>query len=114
MSCERVDWGKEYIADTAKILHKLRSIIADELAKNNCRARVYLFGSWARGEQRHSSDINIAIEQKDAIDTVMLANLRDRLEESDIPYRVDVVDLAAASVSIVQKIKQEGILWQDW
>lgn len=102
------------MADTAAILNKLRDIVADELANNNCRARVYLFGSWARGEQQRSSDIDIAIEYQDASDESVSVKLRERLEESDIPYRVDVVDLASASPSIAHNVKQEGVLWQDW
>ena len=100
------------MTDRAKILAKLRRTVIEELANNHCRARVYLFGSWARGEQRPSSDIDIAIECQDIAGEAALVNLRTRLEESDIPYRVDVMDLAAASEAIKQKVKQEGIVWQ--
>ena len=55
--------------------------------------RVYLFGSWARGEQKMSSDIDIAIDSRDDI-SYEITLLRERLEESTIPRHVDVVDLS--------------------
>ena len=54
--------------------------------------RIYLFGSWARGEQKRSSDIDIAIESRDDI-SYELTLLRERLEESTISRQVDVVDM---------------------
>src|SRR3970282_2624261 len=55
---------------------------------------VYLFGSWARGAQRPTSDIDVAIESAEPLPRALLASLREALEESTIPNRVDVVDLA--------------------
>ena len=43
-----------------RILEELQFILNEELVKEN--VRVYLFGSWARHEEKQSSDIDIAIE----------------------------------------------------
>ncbi|WP_430788560.1 nucleotidyltransferase family protein [Virgibacillus flavescens] len=43
-----------------QILEQLRLILNEQLGKE--KACVYLFGSWARHEEKHSSDIDIAIE----------------------------------------------------
>ena len=73
--------------------------------------RVYLFGSWARGEERITSDIDLAIEGEDVSEIAM--QVRETLEESDIPYRVDVVNLVEASPELLANVRKEGILWKD-
>ncbi|UFU00202.1 nucleotidyltransferase domain-containing protein [Radiobacillus kanasensis] len=42
------------------ILKDLKTIIFDVLKEDN--VKVYLFGSWARQEEKNSSDIDVAIE----------------------------------------------------
>ena len=66
--------------------------------------RIYLFGSWARGEQKRSSDIDIAIE---------ISVLREKLEDSTIPRRVDIVDMNHAGQALCQRIRKEGIVWKE-
>ena len=70
--------------------------------------KIYLFGSRARGDEGMHSDIDIAIEG-DALGS-RLAQARFALEESLVPYKIDLVDLSKASYmkSIIQK---EGIVW---
>jgi hypothetical protein len=43
----------------------------------------------------------------------VLADLRETLEESTIPYEVDVVDLSEASPQFRQRVKREGVVWKD-
>lgn len=38
--------------------------------------------------------------------------LREKMEESNVPYRVDLVDMQFASKILLKKICQEGILWK--
>jgi predicted nucleotidyltransferase len=95
------------------VLEQVRQIVWGELAGSSCR--VYLFGSWARGEEKRSSDIDVAIKF-DLYDTTaqtVIMNIRNALEESNIPYKVDVVPLNTADEVIVNKVKKEGILWGD-
>ena len=73
--------------------------------------RVYLFGSWARGEQKMSSDIDIAIDSRDDI-SYEITLLRERLEESTIRH-VDVVDMHHAGAALCRRIREEGVLWKE-
>ena len=41
-----------------------------------------------------------------------IAELREILEESTIPYNVDVVDMNNASEVILQEIQKDGIKWK--
>jgi uncharacterized protein len=72
---------------------------------------VYLFGSWARGAQRATSDIDVAIESAEPLPRALLASLREALEESTIPNRVDVVDLAETDAAFRDRVHREGIRW---
>ncbi len=59
--------------------------------------KVWLFGSRARGCQRPFSDIDLLLEG--AIDPALLSSISENLEESTLPFRVDLVreqDLADA------------------
>jgi len=98
-------------ADTREhsVLDRVRSIVAEALAGQP--AEVYLFGSWATGRQRRSSDIDVAIEPKGALATGTLARVREALEESTVPYRVDVADLSQCAPDFRQRVRHEGIKW---
>lgn len=76
------------------------------------KARFYLFGSWARQEEKHSSDIDIVIESQSLISPFKWNKLIEQIEESTIPYKVDVVDLHDAKEALVQQVKEEEILWK--
>jgi predicted nucleotidyltransferase len=90
-------------------LQAVRALVLDEL--HDVKVRTYLFGSWARGTPKRTSDVDIAVEPLEALPPGTLARLRERLEESTIPYRVEVVDLSNADDGFRQRIKEEGILW---
>ena len=49
-----------------KYLRQTENLILDFMKNEN--ARIFLFGSWARGAARHSSDVDIAVEYADVAD----------------------------------------------
>jgi len=69
-------------------------------------------GSSVTGRLRQSSDIDVAIDAVRVLPAALLADLRERLEESAIPYDVDIVDLSAASPEMRASVEQEGLLWR--
>ena len=98
-------------AVATKALEEVRRIVLDVVSEK--KVQVYLFGSWARGEATHLSDIDVAIDPQTTLPRGMLAQLRERLEESHVPYRVDVVDLTRTSPEFRQRVLTEGVLWSD-
>jgi uncharacterized protein len=94
-----------------KALEEVRRIVLDAVGERN--GKVYLFGSWARREATRLSDIDVAIEPSVPLPRGTLARLRERLEESHVPYRVDVVDLTRTSPEFRQRVLTEGVLWND-
>ncbi len=61
------------------------------------RVKIYLFGSRAEGRPTPASDFDIALDAGTRIDGATLSHIRQDLEDSHIPYRVDVVDVARMS-----------------
>lgn len=76
-------------------------------------AAVWLFGSMATGEVRRASDIDIAILPRDRLPERFFAMLADEIEESTIPYDVDLVDLRAVDPASREAVQRTGIKWRD-
>jgi len=70
-----------------------------------------LFGSRARGDARRASDIDLALVGKQPIAAADMAALREALEESPVPFRIDLVDYASAPAYLRAAIDREGIPW---
>ena len=58
---------------------------------------VSAFGSRVTGRAKKHSDLDLAVQGDQALDWRQLARLREAFEESDLPFRVDVVDWLACS-----------------
>ncbi|MCF6093417.1 nucleotidyltransferase domain-containing protein [Microaerobacter geothermalis] len=91
------------------ILNQVKEILSKHL--HHLPVRVYLFGSWAKNEEKRSSDIDIAIWYKQPLPENTLFKIREAFEESAIPYKVDVVDLVEAAPYLSEKVFKEGIEW---
>ncbi len=70
------------------------------------KVKVYLFGSRAKGNFNEHSDIDIAIEGD-----VDVSLLRYMIEESNLPQKVDIVDMRYVSESLKNEILKYGIRW---
>lgn len=102
---------KSNISNRDLILLELKQIVLETL--KDVPVNIYLFGSWARKEEKRTSDIDIALKPQSEIPMIILVRLRDRIEESTLPYRVDLVDLSKVNSKIVEKVEKEGIMWRD-
>jgi len=77
------------------------------------KCKIYLFGSRAQGKQDVGSDIDIAVDTGAFIDREKIYLIKERLEETIIPQRVDVVDLHSASDVLKEQVMTKGIVWKD-
>jgi predicted nucleotidyltransferase len=73
--------------------------------------RVFLFGSRARADAAPFSDIDIALLASAPLPRALLSRLRDALEESAIPVRVDLVDLEVADPAFRRAVLAEAVEW---
>jgi len=71
-----------------------KSLIMEILDKYAPNCEVLAFGSRVRGTHRQASDLDLAFINDGNDD---LYNAKDAFMESDIPFRVDVVDYNRAS-----------------
>ena len=67
----------------------VRKLLAELLPAS---AHVWVFGSRATGRARRYSDLDLAIDAGRPLSLDEAALLREAFEESDLPYRVDLVD----------------------
>ena len=75
-------------------------------------SKMWVFGSRAIGKARRSSDLDLAIDmagQKIPFDT--LAKLSYDLEVSDLPIKVDVVDINDCSADFLKLIEADRQLF---
>ena len=56
------------------------------------KGKVYAFGSRYKNNNRKFSDLDIAIDTGEKLSFEFLNILKDAFEESDLPYRVDIID----------------------
>ena len=73
---------------------------------------VRVFGSRATGGNRPFSDLDIAICGDLPLEEATLFDLREALEESDLPINVDVVQLSMAGPHINEAVAQHGVTIQ--
>ena len=95
-----------------KYLRQIRQIVLKEVEGR--QVKVYLFGSWAEGKATPGSDVDIALEGREKIDPGLVLRLREMLEESTVPYKVDIINLHEAGENLRRRVKKTGILWKDW
>ena len=96
---------------TDRYLNELREIILQNL--KDLRLKVYLFGSRANGVARTGSDCDIGIDPLQELPVGLLSRLGEKLEESHVPYEVELVDLSEVRSEFAEKIREEGLLWID-
>ncbi len=75
----------------------------------NQDVKIYLFGSRARGDNSEFSDVDLAILSSEEISD-KITILKELLEESNLPFKVDLIDLKKASY-LKEIVKKEGIRW---
>lgn len=56
--------------------------------------KVFIFGSRAIGNARKFSDVDIGVKSDKQINLLLLSDIKEAFEESNIPYTIDVVDFS--------------------
>lgn len=75
--------------------------------------KIYLFGSQATGTQVHGSDIDIALDAGKPMNRAEVGEVREILNATDIPYKIDVVDFHNVPEAMQKMILKEGIVWKS-
>lgn len=85
------------------LIKQIKAIVSSNLPDNSYDA--FIFGSRANGNNRKSSDIDLGIMGTKPVSAENYLNLVQAFDDSDIPYRTDVVDFATVS----DKFKKQAL-----
>ena len=75
-------------------------------------AEVLAFGSRAKWLARDTSDLDLCIRATAALSFEKMGTLREAFEESNLPYKVDLVDWATTSESFRKIIERDKVVVQ--
>jgi len=95
-----------------KYIEKLKQLTLASLAGE--KVRVVLFGSRARQEHRGTSDVDIGLIPSGALNKKKLVLLKAKVEELNIPYKVEIVDFSQASSDFKKEAMKGAVIWKDW
>lgn len=93
-----INLNQEYLETVIKII---RQYIPNQ--------RVCLFGSRTKEIAKPFSDIDLAIMSENKIPLSKVAELQNAFSESDLPYRVDVVDWSVVSQEFKTAIQKDMV-----
>ncbi|MCL2144320.1 MAG: nucleotidyltransferase domain-containing protein [Endomicrobia bacterium] len=92
-------------------LEELKDVLNWRLKKlEEKNVKVYAFGSRTNGKTKRASDIDLAIDAGGKkLPPLFLASLKEFFSASEIPYKVDIIDLNDISESFKSCIKDDLI-----
>jgi predicted nucleotidyltransferase len=70
---------------------------------------VWAFGSRVKGTSRRTSDLDLAIITETPLPLTVTGLLQEAFSESDLPFRVDIVDWATTAPSFRKIIEQDHL-----
>jgi type I restriction enzyme S subunit len=89
------------------------AIARDILLRYVPQYEVWAFGSRATGKAREFSDLDLAIITDEPLSLDVSASLRDGFSESDLPWKVDVVDWASTSATFRKIIERDKVVVKE-
>lgn len=75
-------------------------------------ARIFLFGSRARGDHNERSDVDIAIDAGKLLTMTEKGQIMTMVDALNMPQKTDVVDFNRMPQALKDNILKEGILWK--
>ena len=85
------------------IIKTIRAILPD--------AAILAFGSRIQGGAYPYSDLDIALKSKQPIKLSELGNLKEQFADSDLPFKVDLLDYQSTSDEFRQIINDNAQKW---
>ena len=76
--------------------------------------KIYAFGSRAKGNAHKYSDVDLLIDGPIPLSLQKLAELETLLDESDLPFRVDIVDARRSDPAFLAAIKADCLPWDSF
>lgn len=93
-----------------KYLDQIRQMVVDHLKAEN--VKIILFGSRARKDHSATSDIDIGIIPLGEYNNDVLTLLKEKIENLNIPYKVEIVDFSYVSDTFRKNALKGAIIWK--
>jgi len=87
-------------------LETVKTILSDFVPDRESRA----FGSRCTGTARKCSDLDLCVFGSKKLDWKLIANLKDALMASDLPFRVDLLDYHATLEYFRETIERDEVI----
>ena len=104
-----VEFKINFMPDQIDYVDFTKKIVLRHLPKNEFK--VFLFGSRAVGNAKLKSDIDIGIWGKQALSLKIKIAIEEDIEESIVPYKVDIVDFWIVDETFKKYALQKTIPW---
>ena len=94
-----------------KIRSQILNAISDYMNVDNCI--IFLFGSFAKGEENRTSDIDIGILPNEPIEYALIYKIKEDVNEKVNTLRmIDIVDFSRATDGLfIKEATKEAVLW---
>jgi len=89
---------------TPKQLDILRNLLASRVPDREVRA----FGSRVYGRARRFSDLDLVVMGEEPVPDMALVHLRADLEDSDLPFRVDLLEFRDLPDAWVDRFREQS------
>ena len=94
-----------------KYIQKIKELVLDYLKDEE--VKIVLFGSRARKDSSIFSDVDIGVMSYGKLDETRLILLREKVENLNIPYKVEIVNFSEVSPEFKEEALREIIVWKE-
>ena len=94
-----------------KYIQKIKEMVLDFLKDEE--VKIVLFGSRARKDSSIFSDVDIGVMPYGKLDETRLTLLREKVENLNIPYKVEIVNFSEVSPEFKEEALREIIVWKE-
>ena len=95
------------------IEYKFKKNLIEIINKYAPDAKIYLFGSRSRKDNKPGSDIDLALDSNIKLKINILMNIKSDIESTNIPFFVDIVDINNVDDVMKNEILKDGVLWKN-
>jgi predicted nucleotidyltransferase len=88
----------------SRYLNQIKKMIRSEISP---KAKVFIFGSAVKTGRFHDLDIGI----EGLTDDSAVSRLREKFEDSTIPYSVDVINFSKVDKQFKQTVLKDRVIW---
>jgi predicted nucleotidyltransferase len=94
-----------------KYIQKIKELVLDFLKDEE--VKIVLFGSRARKDSSIFSDVDIGVMPYGKLDETRLILLREKVENLNIPYKVEIVNFSEVSPEFKEEASRDIIVWKE-